>query len=74
MNLRISRHFLLPKTADLDLAELGELAGEILNVNPGASVDIRRVFVREQEWFHSWGVMPEKTSELYGGAPFSNFN
>jgi len=43
---------LIAKAANVDLHELGELPGEVFNVDAGAAVDVRGKFVGEEECFH----------------------
>ena len=44
---------LVAEAADLDRHELGEFAAEVFDMHAGAAVDVRRVFVREEEGFHA---------------------
>jgi hypothetical protein len=45
--------FLVAKAAYIDLNELRQLAGEVFDMDAGAAVDVRRVFVGEKECFHA---------------------
>jgi hypothetical protein len=44
---------LVAETADLDRHQLRQLARKIIDVDPGAAVNVRRIFVREEERLHS---------------------
>ena len=34
---------------DVDVEEVPQLAGQVLDVHPGAAVDVRRIFVRQEK-------------------------
>ena len=48
----------LAEAVDVDVDQLAELADEVLDVDPGAAVDVRRVLPGEQSDAHDGNVRP----------------
>jgi len=44
---------LIAETANIDIDRLRQLAREITNVHTGAAVNVRRIFVGQEEDFHA---------------------
>jgi hypothetical protein len=44
---------LVAETANFDIDEPGELAGKVIHVDACAPIDVGRIFVGEEESFHS---------------------
>ena len=57
--------FLVAEAAHFDRHQLRQLAREIIDMNAGAAVDMRRIFVREEERLHADSLIAQAQSDKW---------